>query len=210
MSNTIEDKNALFTKIIIERIELDFQKKQNILIENHGNRVKKIIEEYEVKKKNEMDNARKGIQNRKQHLILKARSNMRRTLLKKRKELMEIVLTEIKKKVKIFMQTKEYTHFLVEAINKVLLMCSEEQFIYLKFSENDIENREEIILDAINSLRNKDTYHVDAENSLIGGVFVKSGDGRLELDYTIDTILEESHKVIGEVLSPYLEGVKVN
>ena len=46
MSNTIEDKNALFTKIIIERIELDFQKKQNILIENHGNRVKKIIEDY--------------------------------------------------------------------------------------------------------------------------------------------------------------------
>lgn len=210
MPNTIEDKNSLFTKIIIERIEADFQRKQDILIENHGNRIKKIIDEYEEKKKREIDKATKEIQNRKQHLILKGKSNMRRALLKKRTELIEIVNTEVKKKVRVFMQSEEYSSFLIGAIDKVLAMCSEEQFIYIKFNKDDINNRGEIILDAVNSLRNKDSYQIDAENHLLGGVFVKSGDGRLEVDYTIDTILEDSQKIIGEVLSPYLEGVKVS
>ena len=62
-----------------------------------------------------------------------------------------------------------------------------------------------MILNTIDSVRGRDTYQIDAEKQLIGGLFVKSGDGLLEIDYTINTILDESHKIIGEVFSVYLD-----
>ena len=205
MSNTIEDKISLFTKVIIERIESDFQKKQENIIENHKNRVKNIIDDYEEKKILAIEKVSKEAQSRKQGIVLKTRSNMRLAVLKKKKELMERIFREVKKRVKIFVQTDEYTNFLVEVIKKVLSKFSKDQFVYFKFSNNDIKKRQELILKTINSIRSQDTYQLDIGDRQIGGVFVKSGDGRLEVDYTINTILEESHKLIGEVLFSWLD-----
>ena len=130
---------------------------------------------------------------------------MRLAVLKKKKELMERIFREVKKRTKIFVQTDEYTDFLVEVIKTVLSRFSKDQFVYLKFSNNDIKKRQELILKTINSIRIQDTYQIDIDDRQIGGVFVESGDGRLEVDYTINIILEESHKLIGEVLFSWLD-----
>jgi len=41
----------------------------------------------------------------------------------------------------------------------------------------------------------------------MGGVFAKSGDGRLEIDFTVNSIMEDSKKLIGEYLSSWLNEV---
>ncbi|MDD3655844.1 MAG: V-type ATP synthase subunit E [Atribacterota bacterium] len=205
MSNTIEDKISLFTKVIIERIESDFQKKQENIIENHKNRAKNIIDDYEEEKILTIEKISKEAQSRKQGIVLKTRSNMRLAVLKKKKELMERIFREVKKRVKTFVQTDEYTIFLAEVIKKVLSRFSKDQFVCFKFSNNDIKKRQELILKTINSTRSQDTYQIDTDDRQIGGVFVESGDGRLEIDYTINTILEESHKLIVEVLFSWLD-----
>lgn len=204
MPDAIEDKISLFTKVILERIELDFQKKQNTLSENHKNREKNIIADYEEKKKQTIEKNVKDAQIKKQHQILKEKTRARLALLKKKNELMNRVLAEVKNKVRTFLPSTEYSDFLKEAIEKILTRFSPEQFLYFKFSTYDMENRAELILNTIDSIRGKDTYKFDADKQLIGGLFVKSGDGLLEIDYTINTILEESHKIIGEVFSTYL------
>jgi V/A-type H+-transporting ATPase subunit E len=204
MSNTIEDKISLFTKVIMERIEFDFQKKQKKLIEHHENRLKAITDEHEEKRKIAIEKVVKEAQSRKQRIILKTKSELRLLVLKRRQEFKERVSDEVKKKVRAFINTDEYADFLEEAIEKVLLRFPKEQFAYFSFSSNDIKNRTEIILNTINSLRDKDSYQIDTADNLIGGVFVKSGDGRLEIDFTINTILEDSDKLIGEVLSSWL------
>lgn len=205
MSDAIEDKISLFTKVILERIELDFQKKQNMLTENHKNREKNIIADYEEKKKQEIEKSIKDARIKKQHQILKERTRVRLVQLKKKNELMDRVFKEVKNKVKTFLPSDEYSDFLKRAIEKILMRFSPEQFLYFKFSTHDMENRTEMILNTINSVRGRDTYQIDAEKQLIGGLFVKSGDGLLEIDYTINTILDESHKIIGEVFSAYLD-----
>lgn len=210
MSNSIEDKISLFAKVILERIELDFQKKEKILIENHRKRVDSIIADNEEKKRKIIEKVTKEAQIKKQRIIFKTRTNMRLALLKKKKELMEKVSEEVKKRIKNFVQEDEYSYFLQEAIKKVLSKVSKEQFIFLKFSKNDLENRKEIILKTINLLRSKDSYQIDTVEGLIGGVLVKNRDGRLEIDYTINTILDESHKLIGQILSSWLEKDKEN
>jgi V/A-type H+/Na+-transporting ATPase subunit E len=204
MSSTIEDKISLFTKVVIERIELDFQQKQKKLVEYYESRKSTLIKNNEERKRTAVVIATKDAETKKQQMILKTRSAMHLAVLKKRQEFVERIMDEVKKRTRTFIGTVEYVDFLMEAIKQVLFKFSDGQLVSFSFSRNDIENNREVILNTIKSFRDEATYKIDAVDSLIGGVFVKSGDGRLEIDFTINTILEESNKLVGEILSSWL------
>ena len=204
MPNTIEDKIFLFTKVIVERIELDFQQKQKKLVEYYESRKTTIIKDNEERKRTVVARATKDAETKKQQIILKTRSAMHLAVLKKRQEFAERIMDEVKKRTRAFISTTEYVEFLKEAIKQVLFKFSDDQFVSFSFSRNDIENKREVILKTIKSSRDEATYKIEAVDSLIGGVFVKSGDDRLEIDFTINTILEESNKLVGEILSSWL------
>lgn len=204
MPNTIEDKISLFTKVIIERMELDFNRKQEKLVEYHENRKRNIINQYEEKKIVGIEKTTKYSETKKQHLVLKTRSDMHLALLKKKQEFTERVTSEVKKRIITFIDTDEYTEFLVKAIKQALSTFTENQFIIFNFSRNDVANKQEIILKTIRCFRNKDTYQINTLDNLLGGFYVKTGDGRMEIDFTINSILEESDKLIGKILSSRL------
>jgi len=204
MSGTIEDKISLFTKVVIERIELDFQRKQKKLVEYYENRKTEMIKENEERKGNVVTRATKDAESKKQQIILKTRSAMHLAVLKKKQEFTERIMDEVKKRTKAFIGTAEYVEFLKEAIKQVLSKFSNDQFVSFSFSRDDIENKREVILQTIKSFRNEATYKIEVVDNLIGGVFVESGDGRMEIDLTINTILEESNKQAGEILSSWL------
>lgn len=204
MSSTIEDKISLFTKVVIERIELDFQQKQKKLVEYYESRKTTLIKDNEERKRTAVVRATKDAETKKQQVILKTRSAMHLAVLKKRQEFVERIMDEVKKRTRAFIGTVEYVDFLMEAIKQVLFKFSDGQFVSFSFSRNDIENNREVILNTIKSFRDEVTYKIEAVDSLIGGVFVKSGDDRLEIDFTINTILEESNKLVGEILSSWL------
>lgn len=204
MPNSIEDKISLFTKVIIERIELDCKRKQKKMMEYYENRKTSIINEYEERKRNALEKAKKDAETKKQQLILKNRSDMHLSILKKKQEFSERLTDEVKSKIKSFIVTEEYTDFLEQAIKQVLTRFSKSQYVTLNFSKNDIKNKQETILKTIKSVRNENTFQINGVDDLVGGVFVKSGDSRMEIDFTINTILEESDKLIGEVLSSRL------
>jgi len=204
MPNTIEDKISLFTKLVIEKIELDFQQKQKKLVEYYESRKTTLIKDNEERKRTLVARATKDAESKKQQIILKTRSAMHLTVLKKRQEFAERIMDEVKKRTRAFVGTAEYVEFLKEAIKQVLFKFSDDQFVSFSFSRNDIENNKKVILKIIKSFRDVAAYKIEAVDSLIGGVFVKSGDGRLEIDFTINTILEESNKLVGEVLSLWL------
>ena len=204
MSGTIEDKISLFTKVVIERIELDFQQKQKKLVEYYENRKTEMIKENEERKGNVVTRATKDAESKKQQIILKTRSAMHLAVLKKKQEFAERIMDEVKKRTKAFIGTAEYVEFLKEAIKQVLSKFSNDQFVSFSFSRDDIEKKREFILQTIKSFRNEATYKIEVVDNLIGGVFVESGDGRMEIDLTINTILEESNKQAGEILSSWL------
>jgi len=204
MSSTIEDKISLFTKVVIEKIELDFQQKQKKLVEYYESRKTTLIKDNEERKRTAVVIATKDAETKKQQMILKTRSTLHLAVLKKRQEFVERIMDEVKKRTRAFIGTVEYVDFLREAIKQVLFKFSVGQFVNFSFSRNDIENNREVILNTIKSFRDETTYKIEVVDSLIGGVFVKSGDGRLEIDFTINTILEESNKLVGEILSSWL------
>ena len=97
MPNTIEDKILLFTKVIVERIELDFQQKQKKLLEYYENRKATIIKDNEERKRTVVAITIKDAETKKQQLILKTQSAMHLAVLKKRREFAESIMDEIKK-----------------------------------------------------------------------------------------------------------------
>jgi len=207
MPNSIEDKISLFTKVIVERIELDFQQKKKKLVEYYESRQSTIIKDNEKRKKEAIASATKDAITKKQQMILRARSAMHLEVLKKKQEFIERIIEEVKKKTRTFTGTAEYIEFLKEAIKQVLSRFSDDQFVNFSFSRDDIKNNQKVILSTIKSFRDEDTYKIEADNSLSGGVFVKSGDGRLEIDFTVNSIMEDSKKLIGEYLSSWLNEV---
>ena len=207
MPNSIEDKISLFTKVIVERIELDFQQKKKKLVKYYESQRSTIIKDNEKRKKEAIANATKDAITKKQQMILRSRSAMHLEVLKKKQEFIKRIMEEVKKKTKTFTATAEYIEFLKEAIKQVLSRFSDDQFVNFSFSSNDIKNNQKVILSSIKSFRDEDTYKIEADNSLIGGVFIKSGDGRLEIDFTVNNIMEDSKKLIGEYLSSWLNEV---
>jgi V/A-type H+-transporting ATPase subunit E len=149
----------------------------------------------------------KDVKTKKQQMILKAKSKMHLKVLKKKQEFIERIVEEVKKKTKTFIDTAEYIEFLKEAIKQVLSRFSKDQFVNFNFSRDDLRTNQKIILTTIKSFRDEDTYKIEADNSLIGGVFVKSENGRLEIDFTINSIMEDSKKLIGKYLSSWLNEV---
>lgn len=207
MPNSIEDKISLFTKVIVERIELDFQQKNKKLVKYYESQRSTIIKDNEKRKKEAIASATKDAITKKQQMILRSRSTMHLEVLKKKQEFIERIIEEVKKKTRTFTITVEYIEFLKEAIKQVLSRFSGNQFVNFSFSSDDIKNNQKVILSTIKSFRDEDTYKIEADNSLIGGVFVKSGDGRLEIDFTVNNIMEDSKKLIGEYLSSWLNEV---
>ena len=207
MSNSIEDKISLFTKVIVERIELDFQQKKEKLVKYYENQRSTIIKDNEKRKKEAIESATKDAVTKKQQMILRSRSAIHLEVLRKKQEFIESIMEEVKKKTKTFTSTAEYIEFLKEAIKQVLSRFSDDQFVNFSFSSDDIKNNQKVILSTIKSFRDEDTYKIEANNSLMGGVFVKSGDGRLEIDFTVNNIMEDSKKLIGEYLSSWLNEV---
>jgi V/A-type H+-transporting ATPase subunit E len=207
MPNSIEDKISLFTKVIVERIELDFQQKKKKLVKYYESQRSTIIEDNEKRKKEAIASATKDAITKKQQMILRSRSAMHLEVLKKKQEFIKRIMGEVKKKIKTFTATGEYIEFLKEAIKQVLSRFSDDQFVNFSFSSDDIKNNRKVILSSIKSFRDEDAYKIEADNSLIGGVFVKSGDGRLEIDFTVNNIIEDSKKLIGEYLSSWLNEV---
>jgi len=207
MPNSIEDKISLFTKVIVERIELDFQQKNKKLVKYYESQRSTIIKDNEKRKKEAIASATKDAITKKQQMILRSQSTMHLEVLKKKQEFIERIIEEVKKKTRTFTITVEYIEFLKEAIKQVLSRFSGNQFVNFSFSSDDIKNNQKVILSTIKSFRDEDTYKIEADNSLIGGVFVKSGDGRLEIDFTVNNIMEDSKKLIGEYLSSWLNEV---
>lgn len=201
MPTTIEDKISLFTKVLIERIESDYTEKQKKLMSYYESRKLGIIKDYEEKTKAAIDDATKNAEIKKQQMISKAKSDMHLAVLKQRREFTERIMDEVRKEAEAFGKTPEYVEFLRQAIKKVSSQFTDNDFVSYSFSRNDIKKHRDIILNTITLFRSEGNFKIEEANNIIGGVFARDGDGSMEVDLTVNSIIEESRKLVVEILS---------
>lgn len=205
---TLEDKINLFTKVIFDRLESEYEARRQRLLDQYEQEKAGITGEYEKRKEETIEEVKREAEIKKQRMISKALSDRHLSLLKKRQELVDRIMDEVKRQAGNFIETPAYGDFLKKAVSEVTCRFTPGQFVIYRFSARDVEKNGREIADFIKTLRSEDSFRIEKCDDMVGGVFARSGDGRVEVDYTVNTTIEESRRLVGELISQRLgEGV---
>ncbi len=209
MSTTINDKISVFTKVLVERIENRYQERRSKIIEHYETERQKIIGQYEKNIKESVFKAEKDAKIKRQQMVSRARTAQYLELLKKRRYFADVIMEDIRAHAKEFVETNDYKPFLKKTIIEVAEHFSNGQFIVFGFTKSDLENHGTFILDCLKSVKKPEDFKIEmASEEMIGGVFAISIDGKMEIDYSINTIIQESRSSVGQLLSQICEGGK--
>ncbi|KPU46250.1 V-type proton ATPase subunit E [Oxobacter pfennigii] len=198
---TVEDKLKLFAKIIFEKVE-----KESAL------RVTESTKEYDLKLEQEKQNIlkesdmlitqlKKRAETKKNQIISKANIEMQHELLKKRKELYDRVVEDIKILADKFTKSAEYPDFLEKSIKNCLSQIDAEE-ITIVFSQYDLENNMDLINKAVKRYKNLGmTAVIEATNkAIIGGCICEDRSRTKRVDCSMLSIIEDNRTVIGKAL----------
>lgn len=204
MSTTIEDKISLFAKVLFERIEEDYERERNNIVVHYEEEIKRITEEYENKKAEYINNAIKEAELKKQRIISKALTDKKQDVLKKKQELMEKLIADILRKVEEFLSRDEYGDFLLNTMLEIKSKFPENEKIIVNLSEEDFKNYSDYLRTRID-----ENIQLRISNEEIrGGIIAESGDGRIKIDLSVSSLLEEGKSLLAQLLFTKLgEGV---
>jgi V/A-type H+-transporting ATPase subunit E len=207
VSTSLEDKIELFSKLIFEKIDIEYREKREEILKRYESEKASLIEHYQNKLIKSLQEAKKKAELEREHMVSKAVSDGRMSILKKRREIMEKLMEQIKSKAIQFTQTKGYKDFLRYAIEQVSKKIERDQIVIYNFTKRDLKFHRDYIFELIKRSNNKNNFQVAGSgDDMVGGVFALSGDGRIEVDFTINTTIEESRPIIGRLLSSRLVG----
>lgn len=202
LSTSIEDKIALFSKVIFERIDDEFRQRRDVLLQHYEKEKASVNAEYQKKLNQAIQTVTKNAEIERHNIVSKAISAGRISILRRRQEFMERLIDLVKLRAKQFVKTEEYKDFLGWAVDQVSKNFDPDQMVIYNFTGRDLGSYNDFIFDSIKKLRYKNNFQIaEGGDDMIGGVFALSGDGRMEVDYTINTTIEESRPVIGRLLS---------
>jgi len=205
MSTTIEDKITLFTKVLLERVEHEFEEKRKKIIEEYEQQEKQLAEEYRHKSKSALDDAVKEANLKKRQIESKTLSECRLMIIKKRQEFIDRIMEEAKKKSWKLLDTPAYAGFLKNAVKQATLRLAEQDEAVYCLTKHDMAKFKKEITELIKQLRQGKAFRLEeGGDEMIGGVFVESGNGHIQINCTIASSIEESRQFIGQLLAQRL------
>ncbi|KYO65485.1 V-type ATP synthase subunit E [Thermovenabulum gondwanense] len=196
MSTTIEDKISLFAKVLFERIEEEYENEKNKIIGYYEAEIKRVKEEYERKKSDRIREALKEAEIKKQRIISKALTDKKQDILKKKKELLEKLIEDMLQKVEDFLKQEGYAEFLVNSIIEVKNKFPEKDKIIVYLSKNDFEK----YMDYLKSKFDENLEFMMGTEEVKGGIIAESADGRVRIDFSVGSLLEEGKSLLAQLL----------
>lgn len=203
---TIDDKLKLFARIVFEKVEKDselkveeFTKEQDELLESEK---KNIIKESE----NLIKQTRKKAEDKKRQILSKANIEKQHTLLKKRKELFDRAVEDIKGLALEFRSRKEYVPFLENSIMNGILKLQTDDVLCL-VSSYDFQNYGPLINEMIQKY-NKPGISITVlptEEEILGGCIFEDKLKTVRIDCSMASVIEENKGLIGSILMDNLQ-----
>lgn len=202
-STTIEDKIALFSKLLFEKIDKEYSAKVEKLEKNFMKQYEDLQRELEKKKKEAIGQMTKKAMVKRQQMVSKARYDQNYAILKKKEEFVARIMQDLKSYAFEYTKTDDYKNYLKNQIQQVSAKLQNETFITYYFTKRDIENFGNDIANWLQSIRGNDSFSVkyDSED-IIGGFLAQYGEK--VLDATIKTAIEDSRQLIGRLLEERL------
>lgn len=203
---TVNDKIKLFTKRILEAQQIEYDKKVHELEEQ-------MVKELEERQKilvNERglyeESLLKSIKAENIQRLANARSEKKRRLLLKRKEMIDSLLEGVSEYTKEFVKTDEYKTYLKRQIkqNIKIIKSMGEMIIYLM--EEDLKHQK-MIEDALTEENIKPTefeFRV-YDGRIIGGLIIVKKDNSYRIDMSLDSVIVDNREYMGQLIHGMLE-----
>ena len=201
---TVNDKLNLFTKRIIDRQQQEYDSKVESL-------EVQMLEDLEERKKMLMrDRSRyettllKGIKNERSQRLSNARSERKRRLLLKRKEMIDVLLEGVKSYTNDFVHTDEYESYLRNMIEKNQTVIKRVGSFKVYLNERDFKF-ESMLISLFESLEMECTAIERSKKNIIGGMIILKSDQTTRLDLSLDSVIEDNKKYMGQLIYDMLE-----
>lgn len=211
MTVSIEDKIELFRNIIFKDIEESASLKKHRAEESFEQEKSRLLKEVEAKRKHIICEAEKKAQKERQQLIAKVKSQAYHKLLDKKQQFINEIIELLGEKAKDFVSEEGYKEYLSKNLVKAAAIFENSGFVNLYFTKRDLEVLKELISQSIASgnLKGRCRFNEAAE-SIIGGFYAEDENQEIQVDYTLKSLIEENHELIGYTISRRLDEVQRN
>lgn len=201
---TVNDKLKLFTKRIIDRQQETYDEKvkqleSNMIIEL-DNRKKDLEKDREKYEKTLL----KGIKSEKAQRLSNARSERKRRLLLKRKTMIDELLEGVKTYTKAFVRTPEYEAYLKKLIEKHQTVIASLGDFEIYLHDEDMKY-ESMLKDVCQQLGLSCVLIEKSPKRILGGMVVLKADKTTRLDFSLDSVIEDNRKYMGQLIYDMLE-----
>lgn len=205
---TMEGKLDVFTKLVLEKVQKEYEEKKEEIEKGNEEAIKK--HKAEIKKKS--DKIIGDMMNRgnieKNRLVSKAEIEKKRAILNKKEELLGKLISNIQAKAVQFTYEDNYRIYMEESLAMVLENLKNKDDIILRITDKDRNKFEEIIKKFIRE-KGFDATKIEfqsLEADAIGGVIGIDKEKTIKVDCCIKTKIEDNRNLIGQRLYDWLGG----
>lgn len=193
---TIEDKIKLFSKIVYDKVHDEKQKD----FDDFEKEKERIINDEKQKIENEnkiiLKETEKKAALKSNELIAKEKMKNQQCILKLRQQFIDDSMADLKKKVIKYTDDPAYKDFLLDSLENTLSKLDKGSYD-LYATEKDICNYKDEIDEKIEGSPSIKCFIKQSEYDIIGGVLAVSRNGRIRIDNTLASKIEDAQEYIG-------------
>lgn len=198
---TVNDKLKAFSEKIIIKVREESDKKLQEYTKRNIELLEKEKEKTLKESETMVEDAKRNAESERQQIISKAGIDREHSILKKKKDIFERVLEDIKRKSVEYTSRKEYLAFVEVSIKRCLSSISSDEAILL-FKPDDLyrySNEIEKIIE--NTVNENIKIEVEkTEEDILGGCICKNGRNTYRVDCSMRAVINDNFELIGKML----------
>ncbi len=146
----------------------------------------------------------KGIKNERSQRLSNARSERKRRLLLKRKEMIDVLLEGVKSYTCEFVHTDEYETYLKNMVEKNQSVIKRIGSFKVYLNEKDFKFKS-MLTSLFDSLEIECSGIEVSKKKILGGMIILKSDQTTRLDLSLDSVIEDNKKYMGQLIYDMLE-----
>lgn len=199
---TVEGKLEVFTKLVLEKVQQEYEEKKREIDKSNSQIITKHREETNKKAKKIIDDMTSRGKIEKNRMISKAKIDKKRTVLGKKEELLDRLINKIEKLAVRFTYEDDYKPYFENSIYEVLDNLKNKEKITLFITDKDRSQFSE----TVNKILEEKGFNTEnvtiqsMDSSLIGGIIALDSEKTMKIDASIKTKIEDNRSSIGQIL----------
>jgi|GEM_PF-4810405 len=203
--DSIDEKVDFFKKIVLDRIEKDYEELENSLENSFQSEIKKYKIEAKEKSENFIKQFVAKAKDEKERKILEARRVKKERILEVKNKLIEEIYQSVSKKAVSFIGTDEYYQLFNQLVARSKNELQDFESFKILLGEKDYENKETIKEIITNQLNKKPSEFIKSEEDFNGGLIILNEDETTKLDLSFKSIILRNKFFIGNEVQRLLE-----